>query len=72
MQIVDVHVHALPRGDMCGGEVDARLPTVLATLSQRGIERAVLVPINDLLWQPVVEMNDLWRRPSGITPVWRD
>ena len=58
MKIIDVHVHALPRGDMCGGEVDARLSTVVATLSQRGIERAVLVPINDLSWQPVVEMND--------------
>lgn len=58
MEIVDVHVHALPRGEMCGGEVDARLGTVLRGLQERGIERAVLVPINDLSWQPAEEMND--------------
>ena len=58
MEIIDVHVHALPRGEMCGGEVDARIDTVLRGLRQHGIRRAVLVPINDLSWQPVEEMND--------------
>ncbi len=58
MEIVDVHIHALPRGEMCGGEVDARLEAVLAGLHARGITQAVLVPINDLSWQPVAEMND--------------
>ena len=61
-EIVDVHVHALPRGEMCGGEVDARLDTVLRGLRERGIRRAVLVPINDLSWQPVDEMNDFAER----------
>jgi predicted TIM-barrel fold metal-dependent hydrolase len=60
--IVDVHIHALPRGEMCGGEVDARLPTVLGGLSEVGIERTVLVPINDLSWQPIDEMNDFSER----------
>jgi len=58
MQIIDVHVHALPRGDMDGGKVDARLETVLEGLRQKGIRKAVLVPINDLSYQPVNEMND--------------
>jgi predicted TIM-barrel fold metal-dependent hydrolase len=58
MEIVDVHVHALPRGDMNGGEVDAHLETVLHGLHAHGIRRAILVPINDLSWQPVAEMND--------------
>ncbi len=60
--LVDVHIHALPRGEMCGGEVDARLETVLLGLRERGIQRAVLVPINDLSWQPVDEMNDFAER----------
>jgi predicted TIM-barrel fold metal-dependent hydrolase len=58
MEIIDVHVHALPRGTMCGGEADARLETLLAALEANGIGRAVLLPINDLSWQPVQEMND--------------
>jgi len=58
MEIIDAHVHTLPRGEMCGGEVDARLETVLDGLRHRGIRRAVLVPINDISWQPVDEMND--------------
>jgi predicted TIM-barrel fold metal-dependent hydrolase len=58
VEIIDVHVHALPRGDMCGGEVDARRETVLRGLREKGIRRAVLVPINDISWQPVDEMND--------------
>lgn len=56
--IIDGHIHALPRGEMCGGEVDARLQTVLAGLHRHGIRRAVLMPINDIAWQPVDEMND--------------
>ena len=66
--IIDIHVHALPRGEMCGGEVDARLPTVLDGLSAQGIERAVLVPINDLSWQPVAEMNDYAERAVAAHP----
>jgi len=62
MEIIDAHVHALPRGEMCGGKVDARLETVLAALQSRGIERAILVPINDISWQPVEEMNDFSER----------
>lgn len=58
MEIIDAHVHILPRGEMCGGEVDARLETVLGALRERGICKAVLVPINDISWQPVDEMND--------------
>lgn len=57
MEIIDAHVHALPRGTMCGGEVDARLETLLAALEANRIAMAVLVPINDLSWQPVQEMN---------------
>jgi predicted TIM-barrel fold metal-dependent hydrolase len=62
MALIDVHVHALPRGEMCGGEVDARLPTVLQGLRAHGIGHAVLVPINDISWQPVDEMNDFTER----------
>ena len=58
MEIIDAHVHALPRGDMCGGEADARLETLLAALEANGICRACLMPINDLSWQPVRAMND--------------
>lgn len=68
MQIIDAHVHALPRGEMCGGEVDARLDTVLKGLREHGIERAVLVPINDLSWQPVDEMNDFSVETVGAHP----
>lgn len=64
MQVIDVHVHAMPRGEMCGGEVDARLSTVLEGLAGHGIERAILVPINDISWQPVVEMNDFAERAA--------
>jgi predicted TIM-barrel fold metal-dependent hydrolase len=62
MEIIDVHIHALPRGEMCGGEVDASLPVVLKGLQERGIRRAVLVPINDISWQPVGEMNAFTER----------
>jgi predicted TIM-barrel fold metal-dependent hydrolase len=58
MEIIDAHVHTLPRGDMCGGEKDVRLETLLAALQAHGIGRACLMPINDLSWQPVREMND--------------
>jgi len=58
IKIIDAHVHALPRGEMCGGEIDARLETVLEGLHARDIHQAVLVPINDISWQPVDEMND--------------
>jgi predicted TIM-barrel fold metal-dependent hydrolase len=62
MEIVDAHIHALPRGDMHGGQVDARLETVLQRLREKGIRRAVLLPINDLSYQPVEEMNDFSER----------
>lgn len=58
MEIIDAHVHALPRGEMCGGEVDASIETVLTEMKKREISKIVLVPINDISWQPVEEMND--------------
>lgn len=42
VQIIDCDFHALPRGEMCGGEVDARLESVLAGLQAQGIENGVL------------------------------
>ncbi|HHW18073.1 MAG TPA: amidohydrolase [Firmicutes bacterium] len=58
MEIIDAHVHSLPRGTMDGGETDVRLETVLSGLRARNITRAIFVPINDAWWQPVDEMND--------------
>ncbi len=68
MEIVDAHVHAMPRGTMNGGETDARLETVLAGLEARGVSRAVLMPINDPSWQPVAEMNDFSERAVAEHP----
>lgn len=58
MEIIDAHVHSLPRGTMDGGETDARLETVLSGLRAHNISRAIFVPINDAWWQPVDDMND--------------
>lgn len=58
MEIIDAHVHSLPCGIMNGGAVDARFDTVYNGLRTRGIEKAIFVPINDISWQPIEEMNN--------------
>ncbi|KPU27094.1 hypothetical protein TR13x_06785 [Caloranaerobacter sp. TR13] len=58
MEIIDAHVHSLACGIMCGGQVDTSYKTVREGLKNRGIDKAVFVPINDISWQPVDEMND--------------
>lgn len=58
MEIIDAHVHSLPCGTMNSGRVDVNYKTVYQGLLKRGIKKAVFVPINDISWQPVDEMND--------------
>lgn len=58
MRMIDAHVHTLECGIMCGGEVNVEFNTVNEGLKRRGIESALLMPINDVSWQPVKKMND--------------
>ncbi|NLK07509.1 MAG: amidohydrolase family protein [Firmicutes bacterium] len=58
MEIIDAHVHTLECGIMCGGDVNVEFAEVNSGLKDRGIERALLMPINDTSWQPVKKMND--------------
>lgn len=58
MKIIDMHVHTLECGIMCGGKVDASFKAVSTELDKYNINKAVLMPINDISWQPVKKMND--------------
>lgn len=58
MEIIDVHVHTLACGTMCSGRIDVRFEVVRSGLEKRGITKGILVPINDIAYQPVDEMND--------------
>jgi len=58
MEIIDAHIHSLPCGIMCGGSVDVTYEKVIEGMEQHGIKRGIFVPINDISWQPVDEMND--------------
>ena len=68
MELIDVHVHALPRGDMDSGRVDARLEAVLARLHKAGIRQALLVPLNDIAYQPVPAQNDYYEQAVSSHP----
>ena len=58
MDIIDAHVHTLEVGTMCSGSVNVEFAEVKKGLNKYGIDRALLMPINDISWQPVKPMNE--------------
>lgn len=58
MKIIDAHIHTLEVGTMCSGSVNVDFGEVKKRLNKFGIERALLLPINDISWQPVKPMNE--------------
>ncbi len=58
MRIIDAHVHTLECGTMCNGEVNVEFKKVRNGLKKHGIDKAILMPINDISYQPVKQMND--------------
>ncbi|MCK8061566.1 MULTISPECIES: amidohydrolase family protein [unclassified Fusibacter] len=57
-KLIDMHVHSLECGIMCAGDVDVTFETVTKGLQEYHVEKACLMPINDISWQPVKAMND--------------
>lgn len=58
MNLIDAHVHTLECGTMCNGEINVEFEKVRKGLKNHGIDKAILMPINDISYQPVKPMND--------------
>ena len=58
MEIIDAHVHTLECGTMCSGEINVKFETVRQGLREKGINKALFMPINDISYQPVKAMNE--------------
>lgn len=58
MKLIDMHMHTLECGKMCGARVDATYGVIEKEIMSKGIDKAVLMPINDILWQPTKKMNE--------------
>lgn len=59
MEFIDGHVHVMEVGHLWGGEINATYDHVLQGLAVNNINKALLVPINDISYQAIDAMNDM-------------